>query len=552
MPRKRVSSVFTQELGHLGLVAGLLKELEVSRRIDEVLEEKSQLTKHVTAGDCICAMIINGLGFTNNAVYLVSRFFENKPLDRLIRPGVTFEHLNDDVLGKALDTIADYDPTDFFANIVFPICMKRKYRRRVARLDSTTFSVEGSYEGFGDSPDETPQIISVTYGHSKQHRPDLKQVTLSMINSGAGGIPVWAEPLSGNSSDKTSFHETIARVRAFQKSLNDDFEFLWVADSALYSKDNLLKSSCNHHWITRVPETIKEAKELVSLPEEEANWKDVDSNYRISSHTSDYGGTRQRWLLVYSKDAYKREIATLEKKIKKEHESVSKQLWHLSNEAFGCPSDAEKKLAEVVASIKYHKVTHKVHKQAVYKKVGRPKKDEKPESFRYSVTAKIKKDTEGISSIRTTKGRFILATNHLDGRGLSAERILREYKGLSKVERGFRFLKDPMFMMDQLFLTKPNRIAALMSIMALCLFVYSIGEYEMRSFLKDSNKTLPNQLKKEIQNPTLRWVFKLMDGISVVNMQVGKYAQTEVSNLGSLQRRIVEIFGNFAKEIYAF
>jgi transposase len=50
-------------------------------------------------------MILNGLGFVNQRLYLVSKFFEDKPVGRLIAEGIEAEHLNDDRLGRALDSM---------------------------------------------------------------------------------------------------------------------------------------------------------------------------------------------------------------------------------------------------------------------------------------------------------------------------------------------------------------------------------------------------------------------------------------------------------------
>jgi transposase len=60
---------------------------------------------------------------------------------------------------------------------------------------------------------------------------------------------------------------------------------------------------------------------------------------------------------------------------------------------------------------------------------------------------------------------------------------LREYKAQQGVERGFRFLKDPLFFADSIFLKSPKRIAALGMIMALCLLVYNLGQRQLRARL---------------------------------------------------------------------
>ena len=182
---------------------------------------------------------------------------------------------------------------------------------------------------------------------------------------------------------------------------------------------------------------------------------------------------------------------------------------------------------------------------------GRPKVGAKPDRTIVRIFSTIKEKKEAIIAARATKGRFILATNDLDKARLPDEQILREYKDLQKVERGFRFLKDPWFLLDKIFLKTPNRIAALMAVMALCLMVYTVAEYELRQSLKRGNLTLPNQLKKEVTNPTMRWVFKMMDGITVVTMMAGSVVQKVVADITELREKIIRLFGRFTQEIYS-
>jgi transposase len=79
-------------------------------------------------------------------------------------------------------------------------------------LDTTSLSVHGEYDGNDNS-----KVIEVTHGFSKDHRPDLKQVVLSLVVNGPSALPLWMEPLDGNNSDKTSFHETIKQVERLLK-----------------------------------------------------------------------------------------------------------------------------------------------------------------------------------------------------------------------------------------------------------------------------------------------------------------------------------------------
>ena len=94
----------TQVLDHLGLVAGMFEELGITEVIDQATQQDPAM-RIVTAGHAVKAMVLNGLGFVNQQLSLVPHFFQNKPISRLIAPGMQASHLNDDTLGRALDTL---------------------------------------------------------------------------------------------------------------------------------------------------------------------------------------------------------------------------------------------------------------------------------------------------------------------------------------------------------------------------------------------------------------------------------------------------------------
>ena len=101
----------------------------------------------------------------------------------------------------------------------------------------------------------------------------------------------------------------------------------------------------------------------------------------------------------------------------------------------------------------------------------------------------------------------------------SAEELLRLYKEQSGVERGFAFLKDPLFLASSVFVKKVERVMATGFVMVLCLLVYRLAEHRIRQRLAETGATVPDQLKKPTQRPTLRWVFQCFEGISLVLME---------------------------------
>ena len=535
----------TLSMDHHGLVAAICKELGLSEKIDSRLDKGDERRK-VSAGKAVVAMILNGLGFTNRRLYLSHQFFENKPVERLLGAPIEAKDITDYTLGHTLDEIYEYGSSQLFGEIAFEMTQENNLLDALNHIDTTSLSVHGSYEQ-GDS-----SAVEITYGYSKDHRPDLKQVVLSLVVNGPSAIPLWMEPQDGNSSDKKSFHETIKRVQAFKQQLDLETPCRWVGDSALYSKEHLLKET-EYLWLTRVPETLRCARQLIEKPMEEITWSEQDRGYQVASFGSDYGDVKQRWLLVFSKQAYEREKKTLDRKLSKQEEALEKAAWHLGNEVFQCESDAKKAADKLSKQYRYHQLNYEILPVERYERRGKPRVGDKKQCMGYQVKSLIQRNESAINAQLNKKGRFILATNDLDKEHYRDSMMLEEYKSQQKVERGFRFIKDPWFMVDSIFLKSNKRIEALMMVMTLCLFVYNYSQYRLREALRNSKETLPNQLGKPIQNPTMRWVFQLMEGIGIVRFYTAglkRPLKEMLTNLNSIRKKIIMLFGEMTCQMY--
>lgn len=166
----------SKTIDHLGLISGVCKEFKIAGQIDKLIPGQSQ-DQHVSTGQAVEAMLLNGLGFVNQRLYLVSKFFEDKPVERLIGQGIEAKHLNDDRLGRALDSLYQHGVRALFAHIATHVMKKLAHQPKDVHLDTTTFHVHGNYNS------ETPEdaVLHVTYGHSKDHRPDLPQAALQLM-----------------------------------------------------------------------------------------------------------------------------------------------------------------------------------------------------------------------------------------------------------------------------------------------------------------------------------------------------------------------------------
>jgi transposase len=73
--------------------------------------------------------------------------------------------------------------------------------------------------------------------------------------------------------------------------------------------------------------------------------------------------------------------------------------------------------------------------------------------------------------------------------------------------------------------------------------MYSVVQRKLRMRLKDTNSTLPNQIKKQTATPTLRWIFQMLQGINYIVVRINGTIQTVVDNITDLRRKIILLFG---------
>ena len=114
----------------------------------------------------------------------------------------------------------------------------------------------------------------------------------------------------------------------------------------------------------------------------------------------------------------------------------------------------------------------------------------------------------------------------------------------------FRFLKDPLFFTSSLFIKKAERIEGLLMIITLALLVYSVAQRQLRMYLEKTQKTLPNQIRKEVSNPTLRWVFQMMEGIEYLEITIEGNVRKAILGITDLRTRILDCFPDSVQKIY--
>jgi transposase len=536
----------TQDLDHLGIVAGVCQQIGLIEQINARVPDTG---RKVSVGQAVQAMVLNGLGFVGRALYLTPEFYRTKPLDLLIGEGIKVDDLNSDSLGKALDQLYETGITEIFAAVSAHALRQYGIAVKFAHLDTTAFSLQGEYEADEREDDGEPQPITITYGHSKDHRPDLKQAILGLICANQTCIPAYLSAVSGNVSDKTSMPE-MAQVYLDQFGADETMPVL-VADSALYSAETIRNLS-QGKWVTRVPATITEVKHLLAETRDEHLQATDREGYFYTETTSDYGGVDQRWLVVLYEPRRDQEQRRLDKCITREDDQLGKQAKKLARQLFNCQADAQQALDNFAQQWTFHTVTGELYTTQRYAQPGRPTPDSEVVT-EWHIQVTYETNEQAIAQQQHALGKYIIATNELDPARLSTADLLTVYKDQNtSVERGFRFLKDPLFFAHRLFLKKPSRIMGLLMVMGLSLLIYALAEHHLRQQLVTHYETIPDQKGKPTQRPTMRRVFQMFEGIHVLTIWLGERRQRLVTNVQAVHLQIATLLGEPILKFYIF
>ena len=537
-----LEEIQVKNLDHLGIVAGLIDEIGIVKIINNKLG--IDVREKISAGTVVKSILINGLGFVSRPLYLFSQFFQDKAIEKLLGERIKPDYLNDDKIGRVMDELYKYGLNDIFIEVVLEVIKKFKIDLKYSHLDSTSFHLDGEYKREEDKEkQEEEKIIKerpifIKKGYSRDHRPDLKQCVLDLITSQDGDIPLFVRVGDGNESDKAVFGKVLVE---FKKQIK--FDSIMVCDSALYGQENL--QLIQHlKWITRVPMTIKKAKELVqNIEVEEVKDEDKEkrSDLNLESYTwkeeiVTYGGIKQTWLIVLSEKRQKSDLEKLEKQLSQEEKKSQKFLKEIQSEEFEHPQAARYKLKAINKKLRLLEIKE-VELIETYSK--------KKEKIYKMISLIIKKDEE-ISRKTKEAGKFILATNLVEENKLEASEILITYKNQQSTERGFRFLKDPLFFTDSFFVEKPERIETMLFLMSLCLLIYNLGQRELRNCLKRVKKGINNQVGKVTLRPTLRWIFQCFQGIHYVILNGG----IQIVNLTDERRFILSLLPASCQRYY--
>jgi transposase len=160
----------------------------------------------------------------------------------------------------------------------------------------------------------------------------------------------------------------------------------------------------------------------------------------------------ERWVIVRTTTSLKRAQESLQRQVNRAQTSWTQKCWHLSNRRFACEADARAALEREVKGkpawleVNVEFVAHPHHTGK-----GRPRKDASSATHHWQIVSTVTVNQERVNEEASRKACFIVGTNVLDPTVLSDQALVSTYKEQGGVERGFRFLKDPLFLASSVF-----------------------------------------------------------------------------------------------------
>jgi transposase len=492
------------QAGHLPVVAQFCKRIGLRDVVNAAVPTQMALD----VGTVVQLMVLDTLS-GRSPLYRLERFARSVDTGLLLGRNIPALAFNDTTLGRAMDAIYAVGTEQLFSQVAFraarsfPLDMggvlaeeglttPPKDMRHV-HFDTTSVSVWGDYALCTNEEDQ----LRVTEGHSKDHRPDLKQFLVKMLCI-HHNIPIVGGCESGNTSDKTINNAVLTNLSKYMaKHGLGEGAFVYVADSAMVTPNNLQALSDNL-FITRLPFSYKEAERVVLDAVRKGAWIDVETKalplgtrkaakYRLCDMTVTLGEKAYRAVVVHSDAHDKRRQKKLERRLRESRESAERALKRASKVEYFCREDAET-AAEKLRSEKtlYHSCHCRVEEKVTYAR-GRPPKngERKVTKVRYILTGEIVERSEEVARIKEASGCFVLLTNtSTEGEmAHSPTAVLMAYKEQQGIERNFGFLKDPLIVND-IFLKRPDRIEVLGFILLTSLLVWNLMEHVMRQHLK--------------------------------------------------------------------
>ncbi len=452
-----VGSTF-EFIGQLPLLIPIVSKLGIKDIVNSFCPMEREHPENLTHGEVFEAMIYNRLT-SPSPLYRVERWALSHSFESLF--GIDPMKLNDDRIARTLEAVADMI-NEIQGSLSLKMMKEYNISSEIVHYDITSLSFEGAYV----------ESEIVKFGYSRDKRPDLKQVNLSLDVTHDGAIPLWSSALEGNKSDVTT---VVNNMKNLQKHIRTK-DYVTIMDRGMVSGDNLHCLMENGvGFIAAIPLKGQGMDLMLSMP---------DDKYSVVDYNDMSGDDNIRAARCF--------IDFLTKKVKKganrKYFRISGYIYDSSRKRTRDRLSREKgirKIAEIFEDIKSKLNTRKYGKRDyVVMQIEKHTGKKKARSlFRWELSGadgelklEYRMDEESLRNAEILDGKYIIGT---DDESRSAVDVLRAYKSQYLVEWRFRNLKSNL-KVSPIFLEKDIRIMGLIFVTVVSLMVYSLLEHLCR------------------------------------------------------------------------
>jgi transposase len=546
----------SQLLGALPIVNHFISRLTLDDALEAALPHDDARVRLAPAA--VLGVMVRHLAIEHRPLYAIGEWASNYAPELFGLNESELVALNDDRVGRTLTRLFDADRASLLTSVV--LTMVRAFDIDCTQLhnDSTSITVTGSHYGGVKKRGDKP-VAEVTFGHSKDHRPDLRQLVWILSVSADGAVPLSYRVESGNTSDDTTHVETWDQLRALVG--RDDF--LYIADGKLANAKALGHIDANHgRFVTVLANNRKEVTWFQHWTEDHApSWHearrrparrdgDPDEVWRtFESPLPSAAGYRVIWVHANAKQT--RDAATRTARITAGHAALEALSAKLAGPR--CRLKSVVAVEHVLERVLEHTSAARYFSTRV--------EELSEESFRQArrgrpgpSTHYVKRVTSGFSlsfSVRTdvvsaeakSDGTFALLTNDRD---MTPAEVLNAYKDQPNLERRHAQLKGHQ-LVAPVFLKDPVRIEGLLCCHFFALVIQALIEREIRSAMKAANQTsipLYPELR-ECAAPSAQRVLEIFAHVTrhVLRDADGTVVRTYEPTLTPLQIQVLELLG---------
>jgi transposase len=546
----------SSRIAALPILERVLRRLRLEEILRESLPREDQRSRIPTATGLL--ILVKNLLLSREPLYGVGEWAARHVPELLALTPAQLPALNDDRVGRCLDRLFDADvPTLTLAVATHAV---REFAVALDELhnDSTTITFHGDYEGAAQEQTLRGQLrLAVTWGHNKDHRPDLKQLLYILTVTRDGAVPVQFRVQSGNTTDDRSHRATWE----FLCQLTGRRDFLYVADCKLATAENM--AHVHQHggrFLSVLPRTRSEdAAFRAAVVAGRIAWRPIHDKFDDAGDLVDQfsiceatAQSAEGYRLIWYHSVRKAELdaAARLKRIERAVQRLSELRRKLTSPRTRYRAKA--KVAEAVEAVLREcdvtawimvEITERIEEKYRQERRGRPGQKTryvKQESVRFDLTHRI--DLERLDAEARCDGIFPLITNE---RTMSALELLLAYKQQPAIERRFEQLKTD-FAVAPVYLKEASRIQAFLCVYFFVLLVEALLERELRRAMARAGiESLPlYPERRACRRPTARRVIDLFEDVQrhtlVVDEEPPVIFTTELTRV---QRQLLRLLG---------